>query len=350
MTGEPEPRRPLLRKVRPAQLAEMLICYERDTERCLAAVYDRGVRADAFLRGRPWEISYGGPHDPSELRARVSPVSALLATHLALNLHVPRGCTDASVAEWLADVVTGARAASTRCGGRPFAAAVRAIEELVSGEWGMYDPFRVDRLSEAVEDIELARGDGIALMAKRLGVFDGPTADAETADDFDRRVMAYAFGFDRIEPPGLCDLGDHYSALMRDIAQDGRVRAGLRAVRACPLAKGVLDQATPTDLVALGEELKLEFAAARARLSHYMSHVRIDPSFAKRARFGRRRTGRDPRGRFAHRLLTTRGTKTEKACLNEFNAEAVRQDWDEVSTIQGLRYIAAVYAERQKAR
>ncbi|HJZ93581.1 MAG TPA: hypothetical protein VKE40_22080 [Gemmataceae bacterium] len=315
----------------------------------LAALYDRSRQAEAFLRGCPWELTFGrSDGGPPELPKRITPRSAFLAVHLALLLHMPEPTTDPSIEDWLMDVVTGARAGTTRCCRRPFASAVRAVNHFADDlNCGDDDPFQTWNLCEVLEDIEWNRDCKAA--RPRIDSLDWSDLYTRTPWDFDQRVLAYGCGFDRIEPPKPPFLGDDYGTLAGDIARSVAVRRELRTIRARPLAKSVLDRASPSELVELGEELRSEFAAARIRLPRYLSHARVLPTAMSRGREDRpARNHRDPRGRFAHRLLRNRGTKSYKVCLNRFNSEASRRGWENVSSIQGLIHIARSFAQRRR--
>src|SRR5262245_22428317 len=121
MTAMSKSNEPVLRKVTPARLLDLLHSFEMEMVGMLAILHDRSVRGDAMLRSRNLEFVLCGPPGSPESPLRFRPAAAFLSCYFATHSS-PRFVSDWSSARWLTEFVTGARMSKVFWGSRTFAA------------------------------------------------------------------------------------------------------------------------------------------------------------------------------------------------------------------------------------
>jgi hypothetical protein len=165
--------------------------------------------------------------------------------------------------------------------------------------------------------------------------------------DFRDLSTTLVCGFTGTEEPPSNWFSPVHRKLAAAIARDKPLRQAMKRARISDLADYLDDLASDQDLVIIGQELRLEFA----RVEHRVSGLIPPAKTAGRARPGvtaaKQAQGAlpppDPRGRFAYSLLG--GTLTLKEARKRFNDRAAERNWEEVSTDNGIKWLAVHYAE-----
>ncbi|MBO0698081.1 MAG: hypothetical protein J2P46_06790 [Zavarzinella sp.] len=351
MEAQPDPRYDFHLVGNPARALPEFGRMASEFQSTLACLYALRAAADRFLRGREKRkfLAEIGARHSGGFWTKVKPFHAFLGEFSAfvtftLNDHFPSW-----EGRWVRGLIAASRSSTLLFGGRRFATAGDAVEDLSFQVHDLGSRFATEDLFEAV-DILLLRG---LFGPSRDPSFDfrsGCHSPGSPPRDYDSLCLACMSGFAQVELPRDVSIEDRFRRVARALRKNVGTHNAVNKVRARPLATWLRGLYTERALVDLGTELDHELAAARYRIPSALQDARkvrdlvprpSGPGDAARPSSSRR----DARGRFAYALVRNRSLSL-KSGLARFNAMAAECGWERVGTVQGLKHLAAVYASR----
>jgi hypothetical protein len=332
----------VLRVIKPAEATRLLAQAELDAAGHLATLHSLATAADDYLAGRPTPF----PARDSGEDVFAPPRAGFTAEYCAFLTWSAPPPVPLNYMAWVDEWVTGTRPGPVTYRTARYASAALAVERLTELPYPPEaDPFRAKPLCAALDEVTARTAQPPHLSREHY-----PLPDLASCLPWDYRCRRLVFVAATVGGAVTAGLGvaPAYADLRRAAAESPGLRDGARQLRARPLAGALATALRPADLEALAEDLRWEFAAARARLPGAAGRARVATFLASdqaSARGRGRQVQSDARGAFAHGLLNPRRGPL-KTCLTRFNREAQRRGWDLIDSVQGLRYVAATFAAR----
>jgi hypothetical protein len=278
-------------------------------------------------------------------RVAPTPAHRLLADYLAL--YEFDGFPEASgpALEWLNRAITACRPSTLRLSVGPVASAFQQVWMLPEAALPVpHDPFRTWPIFDLVR--RALSSDPAGVPRQPTVEFSVPRGSPVLRAYHQDLSLAFVCGFTACDMNGVM-LDQPHQKLAATIAHDPAIRGALRRVRLNALANFLAEMGSDDDLAVLSQELQWEFARVSERVTGLIPPPPDAGTAAPKSRRGTggKRPKPDPRARFAYRLVLR--DVSRKEARTKFNAEAARRGWDEVTTDNGVKYLAARHARDQ---
>lgn len=299
--------------------------------------------------GRVHELFHVHPEEGPTCVYRIAPRPAdqLIADYVAYLETEFWPDIDGPTLDFVEELVTGRRASVVALSGQWFASAVRAVRMLSEAPIPIpEDLFNIEPLTGYLRWEVIAKRSDLGVVTDPDAEWPRLTVHRSLQRGYSDLAFALVCGFGRHEVPPASWLSERHRLLARLIAEDDQVTKLVRGVRAKVLAQFLVDMASSKDLRRIREELWLECAAVTSRLPEFRAHVAalLDLSNASRQKKRRKPNAPDPRRAYAYELVCNEKLPLKEG-LRLFKARAEKEGWDSVETIQGLRDMAAGYAQ-----